>query len=105
MLVISIAGGTASGKTTVARSIIEILASKNIHDKVSFINMDSYYVDLSNIKLEERKKINFDHPNSIDWELLYEHLNDLLNRKPINKPVYSYTEYTRSSVYEVIYPN
>ncbi|MCX7758278.1 MAG: uridine kinase [bacterium] len=105
MLVISIAGGTASGKTTVARSIIEILASKNIHDKVSFINMDSYYVDLSNIKLDERKKINFDHPNSIDWELLYEHLNDLLNRKPINKPVYSYTQYTRSSVYEVIYPN
>ncbi|MCS6956167.1 MAG: uridine kinase, partial [Candidatus Calescibacterium sp.] len=57
------------------------------------------------IRLEERKKINFDHPNSIDWELLYEHLEDLLNMKPIKKPVYSYAEYTRSNIYEVVYPN
>lgn len=105
MLVISIAGGTASGKTTVARSIIEILASKNVHHKVSIINMDSYYKELSSFSIEERKRFNFDHPDSIDWYLLHQHLQELLAGKPIYKPVYSYSEYTRTGDFEVVYPN
>ncbi|MCS7164976.1 MAG: uridine kinase [Candidatus Calescibacterium sp.] len=105
MLVISIAGGSASGKTTVANSIIEILRERNIHDKISILNMDSYYIDLSNISIEQRKKINFDHPDSIDWNLLYSHINDLLQGKKVYKPIYSYTDYTRTNNHEVVYPN
>ncbi|MEN3014717.1 MAG: uridine kinase [bacterium] len=104
MLVISIAGGTASGKTTVANNIIKILASKGIHGKISLINMDSYYKDLSHLSLEERKKTNFDHPSSIDWELLYNHLDQLLKGNPVKKPIYSYSEYTRTNEYEIVYP-
>ncbi|MFN4219498.1 MAG: uridine kinase [bacterium] len=104
MLVILIAGGTASGKTTVANKITELLTARNIQDKVTIINMDSYYVDLSNIDFEERKKLNFDHPASVDWELLYQHLEDLLNRKSIKKPIYSYVEYTRTGRYEIVHP-
>lgn len=103
MLVILIAGGTASGKTTVANKITELLTARNIQDKVTIINMDSYYVDLSNIDFQERKKLNFDHPASVDWGLLHQHLEDLLNGKPIKKPIYSYVEYTRTGKYEIIY--
>jgi len=101
MLIIAIAGGTASGKTTIAKNIIEILNS----NKVSLISMDSYYVDLSHLSFEERKKFNFDHPNSIDWDLLYTHLDSLISGKPIKKPIYSFTEYTRKEKFELVYPN
>lgn len=105
MLVILIAGGTASGKTTVANRIIQLLTLKNIQNKVAVLNMDSYYIDLSHLDFEERKKINFDHPSSIDWDLLYNHIEDLLNGKPVKKPIYSYVEYTRTSEYEIIHPS
>ena len=105
MLIILIAGGSASGKTTVAQSIINILSSKNIHQKVNLINMDSYYVDLSHLNIEGRKNFNFDHPSSIDWNLLHNHIRDLLNGKSIKKTIYSYTDYTRTNDYEILYPS
>lgn len=104
MLVILIGGGTASGKTTVANKISEILTAKNIQNKITIINIDSYYIDLSNMDFEERKKINFDHPSSIDWKLLHQHLEDLLKGKLIKRPIYSYVEYTRTDRYETVCP-
>jgi len=104
MLVISIAGGSASGKTSVATNIINSLQSNNLHTEVSLLNMDSYYRDLSFLPLDERKKFNFDHPDSIDWSLFYEHIDLLLSGRPIQKPIYSFVEYTRSSFYEIVLP-
>ncbi len=92
MLVIGIAGGTGSGKTTVVRKIIEQLPK----DEVAVLPQDSYYKDSKNIPLEERQKINFDHPDAIEFELLIEHLKQLKQNEPIQQPVYSYLTCTRS---------
>jgi uridine kinase len=70
MLIVGIAGGTGSGKTTVVRKVMEVFPN----DEVIVIPQDSYYKDNSNISLEERQKINFDHPDSVEWRLLIEHL-------------------------------
>ncbi|WP_066630364.1 uridine kinase [Labilibacter marinus] len=91
MLVIGIAGGTGSGKTTVVRKIIEQLPP----GEVTVLPQDSYYRDNANISLEERQKINFDHPNSIEFELLREHLKQLKECKTIQQPTYSYLTCTR----------
>lgn len=91
MLIIGIAGGTGCGKTTVVNQIVNELP-KNV---VGVISQDSYYNDLSHMTKKERSKVNFDHPNSIDFELLLEHLNQLRQNKPIKKPVYSFVEETR----------
>ena len=90
-LIIGIAGGTGSGKTTVARKIYENLNGIN----VVIIQQDAYYIDLSHLTIEERKKINFDHPSSIDNELLVNHLNQLIAGSEIEMPIYSFTDYTR----------
>ena len=89
--IIGIAGGTGSGKTTVAQKIYDSLNGIN----VIIIQQDAYYIDLCHLVLEERKKINFDHPSSIDNELLVEHLNQLISGKEIEIPIYSFTNYTR----------
>jgi uridine kinase len=86
MLIIGIAGGTGSGKTTVVSQIIDQL--KN--EEVDVISQDSYYQDTSHLPIEERKKINFDHPKSIDFDLLVSHLKDLKAGKTIQQPVYSF---------------
>ncbi|HKK09694.1 MAG TPA: uridine kinase [Bacteroidales bacterium] len=86
MLIIGIAGGSGSGKTTVAHKIIENLPVES----VSIIPQDAYYKDNSHLPLEERKKINFDHPSSIEFELLSKHLEQLKNGQPIEMPTYSY---------------
>ncbi len=91
MLIIGIAGGTGSGKTTVVRKIIEQLPN----GEVTVLPQDSYYRDSSHIPLEERQKINFDHPDSLEYELLVEHLTALKNKKPIELPTYSYVTCTR----------
>lgn len=90
-LVVGIAGGTASGKTTVARKVHEALASC----RVAFIDQDSYYRDLSDLSLEERREINFDHPDAFDTELLVEHLKQLKAGNAIEKPVYNFVTSTR----------
>ena len=92
MLIIGIAGGSGSGKTTVVKAIKE-----TISQKVAVISQDSYYKDNSDIPLEDRKKINFDHPDAIDWDLLCEHLSDLREGKMVQQPVYSYISCTRST--------
>lgn len=93
MLVIGIAGGTGSGKTTVVREITKILADS----EVVVIPQDSYYKDNSHLPIEERLELNFDHPDSIDFKLLVKHLNALKAGKPIEQPVYSYLTCSRSS--------
>jgi len=92
MLVIGIAGGSGSGKTTVVKAI-----SDNIKgEKVVIIPQDSYYKDSSDLTDEEKRHHNFDHPDAIDWELLCEQLADLKAGKTIHQPVYSYISCSRS---------
>lgn len=92
MLIIGIAGGTGCGKTTVVNQIINELPA----GEVGVISQDSYYNDLSHLSLEERRKTNFDHPHSIDFELLEKHLILLRQGKSIEQPVYSFLECNRT---------
>ena len=91
MLVIGIAGGSGSGKTTVVKSIM-----KQLDGKVVVIPQDSYYKDSSHLPMEERLKINFDHPDAIDWKLLCQQIRELKQGKTIQQPVYSYLTCSRS---------
>ena len=91
MLIIGIAGGTGSGKTTVVKKIMKRLPK----GEVGVISQDSYYKDLSHIPLEERLKLNFDEPRAFDWDLLHEHIQMLLDGKSIEMPTYSYVISTR----------
>lgn len=102
VVVIGIAGGSASGKTSVANKLVE-----NQIDKVgsiALIRLDDYYKDLSNLSLEKRAKTNFDHPDSIDFDLLENHLQKLKQGLPIEKPVYDFTIHNRSNKTELIKP-
>ena len=92
MLVIGIAGGSGSGKTTVAKAISENIKG----EKVVIIPQDSYYKDSSDLTDEEKRHHNFDHPDAIDWELLCEQLSELKSGKTIHQPVYSYISCSRS---------
>ena len=92
MLVIGIAGGSGSGKTTVVQSIKDRLDGEN----VVVIPEDSYYKDLSHLTEEEKRHHNFDHPDSIDWELLCEQLSELKKGIGVDQPIYSYLTCGRS---------
>ncbi len=92
MFTIGIAGGTGSGKTTVVRKILE----KIPQDRVALVPQDSYYRDSSHLPMEERQKINFDHPDSLEFDLLTEHISLLKAGKPVDQPIYSYLTCTRS---------
>lgn len=91
MLVIGIAGGSGSGKTTVVKAI-----TKQLKERVVVIPQDSYYKDSSHVPVEQRQSINFDHPDSIDFKLLVQHLKDLKEGKSVEQPVYSYITCSRS---------
>ena len=91
MYIIGIAGGTGSGKTTVVRKIVESLPNSQI----AVIPQDSYYNDNTGIPMEERRKINFDHPNAFDWKLLIHQINELRAGRAIEQPTYSYIESNR----------
>lgn len=91
MIVIGIAGGTGSGKTTVVKRIVENFPK----NEVVLLPQDSYYKDSSNVPMELRKRINFDHPDAFDWDLLSEQLSMLRDGKAIEQPVYSYITCTR----------
>lgn len=93
MLIIGIAGGTGSGKTTVARSVIDRLGT----EKVTFISQDNYYKDHSHLSFSERESINYDHPFAFDNELLIEHLKMLRENKTTFAPVYDFTVHARSA--------
>jgi len=92
MLVIGIAGGTGSGKTTVVRKIMEKLPA----EEVAILPQDSYYRDNGHLPLEERQKINFDHPDAIEFDLLVEHIRKLKANQPVEQPIYSYLSCLRS---------
>ncbi|MBO8131404.1 MAG: uridine kinase [Candidatus Marinimicrobia bacterium] len=90
-ILIGIAGGTGSGKTSMAKNIVKDL---NPND-VIIIELDSYYHDLSHIPLDMRHRHNFDHPDAYDFKLLKEHIKSLLEGKPVNIPIYDYKTHTR----------
>jgi uridine kinase len=90
-VIIGIAGGSGSGKTLVARTLIERLGS----DRVVVIEQDAYYKDLSHLPLEERARQNFDHPDAFDEDLLVQHLQGLIAGKSIDRPIYDFTQHTR----------
>lgn len=92
MLIVGIAGGTGSGKTTVVEKIMKVFPN----GELIVIPQDSYYRDNSSIPLEERQKVNFDHPDSVEFELLIDHLKQLREGKSIEMPVYSYLTCIRS---------
>lgn len=92
MLIIGIAGGTGCGKTTVVNTILKELPQ----DEVVVISQDSYYKDTTHLSYEERVKINFDHPRSIDFDLLVNHLNELKKGNSIEQPVYSFVQHNRT---------
>ena len=92
MLIIGIGGGTGSGKTTVVNQILSEFPA----GEVEVISQDSYYKDTSHLSFEERCKINFDHPKSIDFELLESHLKALKKGENINQPVYSFKTHNRT---------
>ncbi len=100
MLVIGIAGGSGSGKTTVVRKIIEGLPK----DSVAIISQDSYYYDNGDLSPEEKLKINFDHPNSIEWPLLIKHIHQLKNGQAIDMPIYSYVTCARATDTQTVHP-
>ena len=93
MLIIGICGGTGSGKTTVVNKILDILPE----NQVAILSQDSYYKDNSNLSIEERKSVNFDHPDAIEFDLLLNHINELKKGYTIQKPIYSYITCTRSA--------
>jgi uridine kinase len=99
-IVIGITGGTGSGKSTVAKAVFESLPQTNI----SIIEQDSYYKDQTHISMEERVKTNYDHPLAFDTDLLNKHLVDLLNNKPIEKPIYNFSKHTRETKTVTVYP-
>ncbi|MGF1554691.1 uridine kinase [Paucihalobacter sp.] len=100
MLIIGIAGGTGCGKTTVVSQILNELPA----GEVGVISQDSYYKDTSHLSYDERVAINFDHPRSIDFELLEEHLKELKKGRIINQPVYSFVNHNRTSDIIVTHP-
>lgn len=100
MLVIGIAGGTGSGKTTVVKKIIERLPK----GEVAILSQDSYYRDNSHLTMEERQKINYDHPASIEFDLLVDHIKKLKAGLSVQEPIYSYLTCTRSDETREITP-
>jgi uridine kinase len=91
VFIIGIAGGSASGKTKLAKNILKEIDNEQIQS----IGVDSYYKDLLHLTFEERTKNNFDHPNSIDFNLLYDDLKSIINNKTVYVPLYDYKTHTR----------
>lgn len=100
MLVIGITGGTGSGKTTVVQQIINELPE----DEVCVVSQDSYYKSNTHLSYEERSKINFDHPNSVDFELLIKNVAELKKGQVIEQPIYSFVTHSRSKDTVITHP-
>jgi uridine kinase len=99
-LLILVAGGSASGKSTV---VTEILHKAGLDD-VLIIRHDDYYLNQDHLTMEQRKSVNYDHPDSLDNQLLLHHVQTLLDGFPIEKPIYDFVAYTRSKQTETLYP-
>lgn len=91
-VVFGVAGGTASGKTTVADTILETVGAS----QVAYLAHDAYYRNMSHLPLDERAQLNYDHPNSLETELLVRHVEQLLAGEPVDVPVYDFTEHRRT---------
>jgi uridine kinase len=100
-VVIGIAGGSGSGKTTVQRKIIEAFG----RNQIALLDHDSYYVDLSHLPAGERARFNFDHPRALETELMVAHLDRLLAGESIEKPTYDFTTHSRREETETVYPH
>ncbi|SDY16759.1 uridine kinase [Thermoactinomyces sp. DSM 45892] len=98
-VLIGVAGGTGSGKTTVARKLVE-----EFSDSVLLMEQDSYYADQAHLTMEERIKINYDHPLAFDNNLLVEHLQQLMNYQSVQMPIYDYAAFTRSNANKQVEP-
>jgi uridine kinase len=90
-LIIGIAGGSGSGKSTVARNVADLLTTSS----VAFLDMDAYYKNFTSLSLDERRKLNWDHPDAFDYDLLCAHLDSLSNRRAIDKPEYDFVTHLR----------
>lgn len=99
-MTIGVAGGTASGKTTVSRKILEAVQAEHL----AYLQHDAYYRDLSHLPFEERQAFNFDHPDSLENELLIAHLELLQQGQPIEAPVYNFAQYVRTEERILIQP-
>jgi len=100
-VIIGVAGGTGSGKTTIAHAVLERAGAR----RISLIQHDAYYRDLGNLPLAQRAAQNFDHPDSLENELLIAHLTRLKQSRPVDVPVYDFTTHTRTSETRRIGPN
>lgn len=99
-MIIGVAGGTASGKTTVSHKILEAVGP----DHLAYLQQDAYYRDLSHLQLAERQALNFDHPDSLENELLIAHLDQLQQGQPVEVPVYDFALYVRTEQLKQIEP-
>jgi uridine kinase len=99
-VIIGVAGGSASGKTTVSQAILDRVGP----DRIAYIQHDSYYKDLSHLPLEERRVMNFDHPDSLENELLIQHLHELRAGRVIQVPTYEFSSYVRLSETRTVEP-
>src|SRR5574344_491275 len=97
---ILIGGGSSSGKTYITESIIKAIGE----DKITYITLDDYYKDQSDMSMAERMKVNYDHPKAFDWPLMRKQIADLKAGKTIEKPTYDFTTLTRSNKTETIVP-
>lgn len=100
-VVVGIAGGSGSGKTTVVHRILERVG----WDRIAYLPHDAYYKDASHLPAAERAHLNFDHPNSLDNDLLIEHIKRLLAGEAIDAPVYDFTTHTRSAATRSVLPS
>ena len=97
---IGVAGGSSSGKTTAAERLAELAGEEHL----ALIKLDSYYVELGDRSIEERRAFNYDHPDAFDWPLLNDHLGALAAGTPVPVPVYDYVEYNRSGEVRLVLP-
>jgi uridine kinase len=97
---IGVAGGSSSGKTTVAERLADLAGERH----VALVKLDSYYVDLSELPMDERRTFNFDHPNAFDWPLLNDHLAALIAGAAVPVPLYDYVEFNRSANVRLVQP-
>ena len=100
MLIIGIAGGTGSAKTTVVSKILQNLNA----NEVNVLSQDNYYHDNTHLSLQEREKLNYDHPKSIDFDLLVKHVQALKNGESIEQPIYSFVTHTRTGNHVLVEP-
>jgi uridine kinase len=99
-MVIGVAGGSGSGKTTVVRRIVESLGN----EQVTVLEHDRYYRDRLDLRLEERAALNYDHPDSLETDLLVRHVIELREGRPVDLPVYDFARYARQSIHETAFP-